>query len=252
MDLTDYRNSPLEKQRTADLMAKVPSGLDRMLDIGARDGFFSHLLAERSRSVTALDLESPSIKGERIECVQGDATKLQFADDTFDLVFCAEVLEHVPSVSLRQACTELARVSNRYLLIGVPYRQDTRLGRTTCSACGRKNPPWGHVNCFEEQRLADLFASCAAKERSFVGSTTEATNPVSTALMDWAGNPYGTYAQEEPCVHCGAPLGGPRERSLLQKVFTRAAFTITGWQRSFVKPRGNWIHVLFEKQARPE
>ena len=68
------RNSAVEKQRIADLMRLLPSSIDTVVDIGARDGFISKLLAERFLKVTALDLEKPSIDHRRIHCVQGDVT----------------------------------------------------------------------------------------------------------------------------------------------------------------------------------
>ena len=160
-----------------------------MLDIGARDGYFSQLLTEYFDEVTALDLEKPDFSFPRVTTVAGDATNLQFADDSFDCVFCAEVLEHIPDVA--QACREIARVARHEILIGVPYKQDTRLGRTTCQSCGRKNPPWGHLNRFDERRLAKLFPGLSVEASSFVGSARSETNPLSTMLMDVAGNPWG-------------------------------------------------------------
>ena len=138
-------------------------------------------------------------------------------------------------------------VSKEYLLIGVPYKQDIRVGRATCSICGKKNPPWGHVNSFDEKRLAKLFSKFKICEVSFVGKTISRTNIVSMILMDLAGNPYGRYQQEEPCIYCNSRLIPPPERNLLQKVLTRLAFYIRDIQRPFLRERGNWIHVLFKK-----
>lgn len=248
MDLSEYRNSAREKQRIADLMGLVPGDIDTALDIGARDGFISKLLAERLSRVTALDLEQPSISHEKVHCVKGDVTALEFPDASFDLVFCAEVLEHIPTPLLGKACSELSRVSNRYLLIGVPYKQDIRLGRTTCQACNKMNPPWGHVNSFDEDRLRTLFPGCTVAKQSFVGTADAGTNSISCLLMDLAGNPYGTYSQDEPCVHCGEPLKSPAERNLLQRVLTRAAHYARSVQTPFVKPHPNWVHLLLDKQ----
>ena len=108
------------------------------LDIGARDGHFSVLLTELFGDVTALDLEKPTVSHNKITCVKGDITSLDFDDNTFDLVFCAEVLEHIPPHLLKKATFELSRVSREFLLIGVPYKQDIRVGRTTCYSCGEK------------------------------------------------------------------------------------------------------------------
>ena len=33
---------------------------------------------------------------------------LDFARETFDLIFCAEVLEHIPPKQLKKVCSELA------------------------------------------------------------------------------------------------------------------------------------------------
>jgi len=249
MDLTEYRNSATEKQRIADLLRLVPGELGSILDIGARDGFISTLLTGRCARVTALDLELPSIAHERINCVKGDITALDFADRSFDLVFCAEVLEHIPPPLLGKACSELARVASSLVLVGVPYRQDIRVGRTTCQRCGNTNPPWGHVNSFDEQRLAALFPHFDVAGQSYVGCGEGRTNRLSTLLMDIAGNPYGTYSQEEPCIHCGAHLEPPPERAFWQKLATKAAFLTRDVPRLFVRTHANWIHLLLKKRA---
>lgn len=250
MDLSEYHNSEKEKLRVADLMRLLPNNVETALEIGARDGFISKLLAEHFSSVTSLDLENPSIEHERIHCVKGDVTALDFHDASFDLVFCAEVLEHVPTKMLGKACSELSRVSSRYVLVGVPYKQDIRVGRTTCRACGKENPPWGHVNRFDESRLQKLFPGCEFVKTSFVAIDDTGTNFISCLLMDIAGNPLGTYSQDEPCVHCGVALQSPPEMTLLEKIFTRAASYVRYSQVPFLKEHPNWIHVLLEKRRK--
>jgi SAM-dependent methyltransferase len=249
MNLTEYRSSPLEKQRTGDLMSVVPAGVRSVLDVGARDGFFSKLLADRGAAVTALDLERPMIDDVRVQCVKGDVTALDFADASFDLVFCTEVLEHIPSRLLARACQEIARVARQFVIIGVPYRQDLRVGRTTCQHCGQVNPPWAHVNRFDTSRLRRLFPDLVIVSQSFVGVAEPRTNVLAAGLMNLAGNPYGTYAQDEPCVHCGHPVGSPRQRSLLQRVLTRAAIYAAAVQRPFTPQQPQWVHLVLQKMG---
>jgi len=244
-DIEKYRESDQEKARTADLLRLLPRGRRSVLDIGARDGHFSQLLTEYFDEVTALDLEKPDFSFPRVTTVAGDATNLQFADNSFDCVFCAEVLEHIPDVA--QACREIARVARHEVLIGVPYKQDTRVGRTTCRSCGRKNPPWGHVNRFVENQLAMLFPTLTITASSFVGSVQSATNPISTLLMDTAGNPWGTYDQDETCIYCGSKLVPPDQRPLFSKICSALAVRIDRVQTLFTRPHANWLHVLFSK-----
>ncbi|MDT8363399.1 MAG: class I SAM-dependent methyltransferase [Nitrosomonas sp.] len=247
-DLEVYRASEREQMRTADLFRLMPArGVGLALDVGARDGHFSRLMTQRFDKVVALDLVKPDFQIQGVDCVAGDATALAFPDAHFDFVLCAEVLEHIPPQKLATACRELARVCRGQLLIGVPDRQDLRVSRTTCQVCGRSNPPWGHVNSFDDRRLRVLFEGCAVREVSRVGVTNETTNALSAWLMDLAGNPYGTYGQEEPCVHCGAALGRPAPRALPQKLLTKLAFWIRSATAPLTKPRANWVHVLFSK-----
>jgi glycosyltransferase involved in cell wall biosynthesis len=247
VDMAVYRNTPLERERISDLMNIMPKGHDSVLDVGARDGNLSRLLTEHFASVTALDLEKPSIAHDRITCVEGDVTRLELASDSFDVVLCSEVLEHIPGKRLEQACRELIRVAKSHVVIGVPYRQDIRLGRATCQSCGRGNPPWGHVNVFDERRLTELFLPLRKAGVTFVGSSRSRTNALSSWLMDVAGNPWGTYDQEEVCIHCGQDIGRPAERNLAQKLCSRLAFSLNAAQSRFISARPDWIHMVFEK-----
>src|SRR4051812_47159619 len=195
MDMVAHRNTSREQARIADLMRLVPANLATAMDIGARDGFISAKLAALFPSVVALDLTPPQIDDPRIQCVQGDVTALAFDDFSIDLLLCAEVLEHLSGATLEKACSELARVARSHLIIGVPYKQDIRHARTTCRRCGTRNPPWGHVNSFDEQRLQALFPDFKVADIGFVGTAEKGTNALSAALYDFAGNPFGTYSQ---------------------------------------------------------
>ena len=243
-NLEQYRASETERARTADLLRILPKGQASVLEIGARDGHFSRLLTEHFRQVTALDLEKPGFEFPGVVTVAGDVTQLNFPDASFDCVFCTEVLEHIPD--LRQACVELMRVARRAIVIGVPYRQDTRIGRTTCPSCGRINPPWGHVNSFDENRLIKLFPGWRVASKSFVSVNRQRTNPLSTWLMDLGGNPWGTYDQDEHCS-CGARLTAPKHRSFVRRCCSAAAVYLNRMQSPLTRPHGNWIHIVFAK-----
>jgi len=249
LDLTAYRSHPREVERVRSLFDLVPPHGRTALDIGARDGHLSLILAERFDSVVSLDLRCPAIDHPRVLCVQGDASALQFDDASFDLVICAEVLEHIPPALLEKVGREISRVTRQTAVIGVPYKQDLRVGRTRCHACGNNNPPWGHVNSFDEHRLLTLMKGLQPSRIDFVGQTRSATNAISARLLDYAGHPFGTYEQDEACVHCGASLTQPKLRNLTQKIATKAAYWLDAVQRLITPVRGNWIHIRFDKAA---
>lgn len=247
LDFEQYRASENETARTADLIRVLPRGRRSVLEIGARDGHFSRLLTQYFAEVTALDLQKPRFEIPGIVTVAGDVTRLDFPDESFDCVFCTEVLEHIPEV--QKACQEVLRVARYEVVVGVPFRQDIRVGRMTCRTCGKVSPPWGHVNSFDEERLVQLFPGLLIVSRSFVGTSKEATNAISTLLMDLAGNPWGTYHLEEPCIHCGATLTPPASSHLWQKVCSGVAARLNRIQALWTNSHGNWIHVVLSKQV---
>ncbi len=245
MDLTAYRNTKSEQDRIRSLLDLIKRPGNSVLDIGSRDGYVANLLTHYFKEVTALDLSMPELNEPRITCLNGNVCSLPFPDNSFDLVFCAEVLEHIPTSLLKDAVTEISRVAKKAVIIGVPYKQDIRFGRTTCLSCGCKNPPWGHVNVFDEAILKKLFADLILEETECIGKNRNRTNDVSKHLMDFAGNPYGTYIQDESCIHCSKRLTKPLYRNILQKICTRLAIILNKIQSYFVQESPNWIHCLF-------
>jgi hypothetical protein len=222
----------------------------RALDFGARSGRISLRMTDGFDEVVALDLVEPPIANAKATPVVGDATALQFADDSFDAVLCAEVLEHVPAPLLERACAELARVARGRLIIGVPHKQDIRNGRTTCSACGALNPPWGHVNRFDEDALKRLFPGLEWTAVEYIGTGEPRTNRISTLLMDFAGNPYGTYDQTEVCIHCGSRLVQARRLSFAKRVAAKIAVELQTLHRPFLPWHASWIHIVMTKSRR--
>ncbi len=94
------------------------------LEVGAGEGVISRRMQERFGTCVALDLPDAGLRAEwrtrpGPHYLHGDAERLPFRDEQFDLVVCVEVLEHLkdPDAGLR----ELVRVTSRHLLLSVPH-----------------------------------------------------------------------------------------------------------------------------------
>lgn len=77
----------------------------KILDVGCADGVFSKVILDKSKAdeLIGIDVLKSSVdwankhwkKTKRMKFKTGDAHSLKFKSDTFDAVFCLEVLEHV-------------------------------------------------------------------------------------------------------------------------------------------------------------
>lgn len=244
----ESRASENEQKRLNSILSLIPQKGISVLDVGARDGYHISKLTEKFDHITALDLQKPNIKNDKVSCVSGDIRQLPFQDNSFELVICAEVLEHIPTIDLKKACEELERVAEKELFIGVPYLQDIRLGRTICKKCGGKNPPWGHINNFSKGKLLNFFPNLKVKKIEYVGNGSKNTNFISVLLRDFAGNPFGSYSQEEKCIFCNSEIIRPERVSFLSIALCKLASLLDKIQNKFVKKDGNWVHILFKKE----
>lgn len=126
-----YKNrNPLQRlliNRFLDTVAElvVPLRVTTVLDAGSGEGFVSQrvLGVVPHARITAVDLDLQALERGRkhhsdITFTFGDIIDLPFGDNSFDLVLCTEVLEHLDRPE--RALAELCRVSRRYCLISVP------------------------------------------------------------------------------------------------------------------------------------
>lgn len=87
-----------------------------VLEIGIGNKTVSNYLKEHGFDVTTLDFDA-SLKPDKV----GDVRKLPFQDNSFDLVMCCQVLEHLPFSDFEKALREIARVSKKHAVISLPF-----------------------------------------------------------------------------------------------------------------------------------
>ena len=88
---------------------------DSVLEIGIGNGFVSKYLKERDINITTLDFD-PNLNPDRV----GSVLDIPFGNNSFDVVACYEVLEHLPFENFSKALSEILRVSKSYSIISLP------------------------------------------------------------------------------------------------------------------------------------
>ena len=123
-----------------------------LLDIGSGRGAFLWPLLDAfpDLPITALDLLDHRVADilavrdggvSTVMAVRGDATRLPFADASFEVVTMLEVLEHIPDT--RRALAAVCRVASRFVVLSVPSKPDN-------------NPE--HIHLFDQRTLAELLS----------------------------------------------------------------------------------------------
>lgn len=97
------------------------------LDVGSGNGLFSLEMCNHFKSFVGIEVSDRICFAKKylrqsgkknIRFIRGDARKMSFDDNSFDLVYCTGVVEHIPDVD--DAIKEIARVSKKYVLIDTP------------------------------------------------------------------------------------------------------------------------------------
>ncbi len=142
-----------------------------ILEVGCGDASFTKCLTTFSANVTALDISAPQIEENsrahpQIEFLQHDvAEPLPFPDETFEVIWCSEVLEHLfdPAFALKEM--HRALVPGGRLLITVPFHgrlKDTLIALFKWDEHFSPNNP--HIRFFTRNTLTRLAAAAGFVE----------------------------------------------------------------------------------------
>jgi hypothetical protein len=132
---------PLVEERPGEALLEVGSGSEGIARFA--DGRWAVTVCDRDFTDYGSLAEVPE---DGLRRVQGDVTRLPFADGEFDVVVALDLLEHLPSDLRPLALAELARVARSRLIAGCPcgggaLAADRSLARYYAIQ-PRATPPW--------------------------------------------------------------------------------------------------------------
>jgi len=159
-------------RRVSELAAT--EGPRRVLEVGCGEGIVLAALAARlpGTRFDGLELDETALEQARVRCpgaelVRGDACELPFGDQSFDLVVCLEVLEHLPEPV--RALRELRRVARGGCLLSVPHEPFFRVGNLLRGKnVGRLGDPSDHLQHWGARE----FAAFCGRELAVRSRTT--------------------------------------------------------------------------------
>lgn len=97
---------------------------EKVIDVACGTGAYYPFLSHRFTKYLGIDTSEKMLgvakkKYPGVEFVVGDAKRLNYDDQTFDLVFCMGLLIHMPLKTIEKVLTELCRISRKNVLFNL-------------------------------------------------------------------------------------------------------------------------------------
>ena len=195
--------SAVEQGRIQATKELIPHEVKSILDVGCGDGRVTGGFQNTQRKVFGVDYAFSSVKSLGQSGVCASSAKLPFPDNSFDMVLCCEVLEHLPEELMVATAQEMERIARKYILVSVPYKENLRRRLTKCQKCHTVFHAWGHLRSISEEGLDSLFSSCISEQTKFYGKRPPYYNSLILYYYQIYGDRWGEFHETSICPQCG-------------------------------------------------
>ena len=216
----------------------VPDDVNTILEVGSGNGLLIKSLRDSGYDPVASDISSNALKHIHTrKRVQAEASNLPFPTDSFDLIFACELLEHIPVPIFSRVLDELARVSQKYIIITTPYQEKLSWSNARCPACGCIFNGAYHIRSFMENNIKSLFKEFKCISLREIVSILHPDRTIGFELFirHQLASEYLYFAPSVTCPLCFSPVDKPPRRNWI------------GWAASGIR----YLYRIFSREKTP-
>jgi ubiquinone/menaquinone biosynthesis C-methylase UbiE len=228
--------------------AAIPNDTAIILDIGCGDGLVLSMLRDSGYDAVGFDLSYHALKHiKNVKLVQGSACHLPFSSNSFDCVMACEVLEHIPDNIFNSVLEEISRVTKKYVIITVPYKEKLEINYACCEACGCIFNGAYHLRSFKSEDLKILLTETVSIR---VDKIVEILNPDRTFSLELfvrqhLANEYLYYNHSVKCPLCLSKIINKPNRNWIGWISAGMRFLYRFFHR---KKSPLWYLAIYKKK----
>lgn len=145
------------KDKVSRVVQSIPDDVETIVDIGCGNGLITNILGQKY-DVTAIDRSENALSFVETKKLKSSSDKIPLEDDTFDMVFSSELLEHLTDEVLEGTVAEFKRLSKKYIFITVPNDENPDKLSIKCPECDYIYNSPNHLRSFDIKKLQNLFS----------------------------------------------------------------------------------------------
>jgi len=241
----DHKLTLREKKRIEDTISLIPKDVNSILEVGCGDGRIINPLIKKYDKVCGLDISPKALETVEALKIEGRIENLPFEDNSFDIVLCCEVLEHLPFKVYEKALQEIGRVAKKYIIISVPNNEDIKLSKIRCPYCGCLFHPHRHLRSFDHNKLKKLFSEFKTIDSRLILNDEKKYPKSFIKLYRLLTSQYSDFLEMALCPQCGYSKADERI-----KQGPKVNFISKIVNPFFPKGRGGWILFLYKKDLK--
>jgi len=254
--MVDYKNRSYSKvtdiknrSKVEKVIDLIPDDVKSIIDIGCGNGLITNEIG-KYYNVLGVDINESKLKFVQTDKLQSSCDNIERPDESFDLVFSSEMLEHLVDDLFKNTLNEFDRLSSKYIMISVPNNEPLHKLMVKCEKCGKAYNKNGHLRTFSENSIQNLhenwkvvhtetFGRRVRKYRKSLASMKHQMTPPSAWIPNyWIKNQGVNY---HFCTNCGY-------KNNLDYKFHPLAFAIDSLNLVTTGKDKSHLLALFEKR----